>query len=155
MLLSEPVASLITFFRTSLIEFYLNSQQISDSFYHITKSSKLNLTIRVQNVPNLPCRLGTFCCFCVRWHHDVNIGKVRFMMSWNLISHMYKIRKFVMAILHWKQGLLCDKKRFKILHTSIRGCYIPWFVYMIYFSNESISNLPKITSICKWQNECD
>ena len=38
MLLSKPLASLITFFRTSLIKFYLNSQRMSDSFYHITES---------------------------------------------------------------------------------------------------------------------
>ena len=25
------------------------------------------------------------------------------------ISHVCETRKFVMAILHWKQGLLCDK----------------------------------------------
>ena len=25
------------------------------------------------------------------------------------ISHVLETRKFVMAILHWKQGLLCDK----------------------------------------------
>ena len=31
------------------------------------------------------------------------------MTSRNLISHVYKARKFVMAILHGKQGLLCDK----------------------------------------------
>ena len=42
MLLSEPLASLITFFKTSLITFYLNSQRMSDSFYHITESSELN-----------------------------------------------------------------------------------------------------------------
>ena len=40
MLLSEPLASLITFFKTSLIKCYLNSQRMSDSFYHITKSNK-------------------------------------------------------------------------------------------------------------------
>ena len=27
------------------------------------------------------------------------------------ISHVCETRKLVMAILHWKQGLLCDKKR--------------------------------------------
>ena len=42
MLLSEPLASLITIFRTSLIKFYLNSQRKSGSFYHITEMSKLN-----------------------------------------------------------------------------------------------------------------
>ena len=43
MLLSEPLASLITFFRTSLIKFYLNSQRMSDSFYHVAESSELDL----------------------------------------------------------------------------------------------------------------
>ena len=33
------------------------------------------------------------------------------MTSWNLISHVSETRKFVMAILHWKQGLLCDKTK--------------------------------------------
>ena len=53
MLLSKPLAGLITFFRMSLIKFYHNSQQMSDSFYHnsqrmsdsfnyITESSKLD-----------------------------------------------------------------------------------------------------------------
>ena len=40
MLLSEPLASLITFFRTSSMKFYLNSQRMSDSFYHITEFSE-------------------------------------------------------------------------------------------------------------------
>ena len=31
------------------------------------------------------------------------------MTSSNLNSHVYKTRKFVMAILRWKQGLLCDE----------------------------------------------
>ena len=39
MLLSEPLASLITFFSTSLIKFYLNIQRMS--FYNITESSDL------------------------------------------------------------------------------------------------------------------
>ena len=30
------------------------------------------------------------------------------MTSGNLISHVRKVRKFVIAILHRKQGLLCD-----------------------------------------------
>ena len=30
------------FFQTSLIKFYLNSQRMSDSFYHITESGELN-----------------------------------------------------------------------------------------------------------------
>ena len=41
MLLSEPLASLITFFRTSLIKFYINSQRMSGSFYHIPELIKL------------------------------------------------------------------------------------------------------------------
>ena len=31
------------------------------------------------------------------------------MMLWNHISHVHDTRKFEMATLHWKQGLLCDK----------------------------------------------
>ena len=51
MLLSEPLASLITFFRTSLIKLYLNSQQISDSFYHIL-SYIILITIKLEiNAP--------------------------------------------------------------------------------------------------------
>ena len=42
MLLSEPVASLITILRMILIKFYHNSQRMSDSFYHITELSELN-----------------------------------------------------------------------------------------------------------------
>ena len=41
MFLSEPLASLITFFRTSLIKVYHNSQRMLESIYHITESSKL------------------------------------------------------------------------------------------------------------------
>ena len=37
------------------------------------------------------------------------------MASWNLISHVCESRKFVLAILHWKQGLLCDKEIFHSL----------------------------------------
>ena len=39
------------------------------------------------------------------------------MTSLNLISHVCETRKFVMAILHWKQGLelLCDKLRYIIV----------------------------------------
>ena len=42
MLLTEPLSSLITFLRTSLIKFYHNSQQMSNSFYYITESSERN-----------------------------------------------------------------------------------------------------------------
>ena len=53
-----------------------------------------------------------FWNFCVGWLYDVSIRTMRSMTSWYLISHVYETRKFVMfvmAILHWKQGLLCDK----------------------------------------------
>ena len=33
------------------------------------------------------------------------------MTSCNPISHVCETRIFVMAILHWKRGLLCDKKK--------------------------------------------
>ena len=46
MLFSEPLANLITFFRTSLIKFYHNSQRMSDSFYQITEPNELNYKIR-------------------------------------------------------------------------------------------------------------
>ena len=55
MLLSEPLASLKTFFKMSLIKFYHKSQRMSDSFYHITESSELNWKIRVQNIVIWPC----------------------------------------------------------------------------------------------------
>ena len=43
MLLSEPlVARLITFSKTGLMKFYLKSQRMSDSFYHITVSRELD-----------------------------------------------------------------------------------------------------------------
>ena len=62
MLLSEPLASLITFFRMSLIKFYLYSQQMSDSFYHINASSKLNLKNKGPKNIHFPM----FWNFCVR-----------------------------------------------------------------------------------------
>ena len=43
MVLGEPLASLITFFRKRLIKLHLNSQQMSDFFYHMTESCELNL----------------------------------------------------------------------------------------------------------------
>ena len=42
MLISQPLTSLIMFFRTSLIKFYRNSQRMTDYFYHIIESSELN-----------------------------------------------------------------------------------------------------------------
>ena len=50
MLLSEPLASLITFFKTSLIKFDLNSQRMSDFFDQITELSELMEKIAVQNI---------------------------------------------------------------------------------------------------------
>ena len=106
MLLSEPLASLITFFRTSLITFYHNSQRMSDSFFHITESSEINEKIRFQNILILTCKSAMFWNFCVGKHRLQCFWP---MTSWNLTSHVFETRKFVMAILHWKQGLLCDK----------------------------------------------
>ena len=45
---------------------------MSDSYY-ITESSELNLKIRVQNILTWPCMSVTFCNFCGRLRHDVNI----------------------------------------------------------------------------------
>ena len=42
MLLSKPLASLITFFRMSLIKFYHDSQRMSDSVYRMTECFELN-----------------------------------------------------------------------------------------------------------------
>ena len=42
MLLSSLKARLMIFFRTSLMKFYLNSQRMSDSFYHITERTEVN-----------------------------------------------------------------------------------------------------------------
>ena len=50
-----------------------------------------------------------FWNFCAERRHDVNIRTVRYMTSGNLTSHVLETRKFVMAILHWKQELFCDK----------------------------------------------
>ena len=61
MLLSEPLASLITYFRTSLIKSYHNSQRITDSFYHMTESKKM----RVQNILIAKCKSAVFWKFCV------------------------------------------------------------------------------------------
>ena len=57
--LSKPLASLTTFFKTSLIKFYHNSQQMSDSFYYI--HSELNL----QKKGPKHTHLDMFWNFCV------------------------------------------------------------------------------------------
>ena len=67
MLLSEPLTSLITFFRTSLIKSFNNSRRMSDSFY-TTESSELDLKIRVQNILIWPCRSAMFENFFVGIH---------------------------------------------------------------------------------------
>ena len=61
MLSNEPFASLTTFFRTSLIKFYHNSQRMTDSSYHMTVCKK----IRVQNILIAKCKSTMFWNFCV------------------------------------------------------------------------------------------
>ena len=99
-----PFASL-TFFRMSLIKLNLHSQRMSYYLYHITESSVSNWKIRGSKHSHL----SMFCDCCVGWRHNVNICTVPSMTSCNFISHVCKARKFVIAILHGKQGLLCDK----------------------------------------------
>ena len=96
-----------------------------DSFYHINESSELNQKKkkRIQNT-----HLAMFWNFCVGWRHDVNIWTVRYMTSWNLISHVFETRKFVKAILHGKLGLLCDKIFFPS-KTGIKGQYLVLTLY--------------------------
>ena len=67
MILSEPLESLITFFRTSFIKFYRNSQLMSDSFYHTTESSELKKK-RFQNILMRPRRSAMFSNFYVGIH---------------------------------------------------------------------------------------
>ena len=43
------------------------------------------------------------------------------MTSLNLVSHVCETRTFVMAILHRKQGLLCDKS---VSHYSVKITFI-------------------------------
>ena len=50
------------------------------------------------------------------------------MTSLNLISLVYEIRKFVMGILYWKQGLLCDKKESLENLVGKRSCSKPTFL---------------------------
>ena len=60
----------MTFFRMSLIRFFLNSQWMLDSFYHITETSELNLK---KNERRNHTQSSTLWNFCLRWRHDVNI----------------------------------------------------------------------------------
>ena len=77
MLLREPLASLITVFRTSLIKFYLNCQRMLDSFYHITEFKR----IKLKNKGPKHTHLAMFWNFCVGLRHDVKICTVRSMTS--------------------------------------------------------------------------
>ena len=83
MLLSEPLASLITFFKTSLMKFYLSSQHMSDSFYYINELSELNWKI---------CGSKTY-----------SLGHVmeflRMMTSWckRMYSAIYDVMKFYLT----------------------------------------------------------
>ena len=126
MLLSEPLTSLITFFRTSLIKFNLNSQRMSDSFYNWIKRIKLKNKGTKHSFGHINWN------FCVGWCLDVNICTVRSMTSWNLISHVCKTRKFVMAILNKKQRLLWDKKKKYLTHAL--GFYYQTVVRTLYWS---------------------
>ena len=66
MLSSKHLATILdldlTFFRTSLMKFYLNSQRMSDSFYHITESSRLYL--KKDEGPK-HTHLAMFWIFCI------------------------------------------------------------------------------------------
>ena len=50
------------------------------------------------------------------------------MTSLSLISHVCETRKFVMAILHGKQGLLCDKTH---------SLYVVVYLFPVKFSKEN------------------
>ena len=74
------------------------------SFYHINESSVLNekygsKTYSFDHVGQ-PC-LGLFV-------YEYKGTVLQHLASLNLFSHVYETRKFLMAILDWKQGLLCD-----------------------------------------------
>ena len=66
MLLSEPLASLMTFFRTSLIKYFNKGQRMSDSFYHITESRELDL--KKKGPKHSSCRSAMFWNFYVGIH---------------------------------------------------------------------------------------
>ena len=84
------------------------------------------------------------------------------MTSLNLISHVCETRKFVMAILDWKQGLLCDKWHISILvPLSVILCIlltgiilINWLYHILY--TYGIYNLSHVLmrvllgSVVKW-----
>ena len=59
---------------------------------------------------------------------------LRSSTSWNLISNVCETRKFVMAILHGKQGLLCDKRNstsnpYKTRQTPERLNFDTFYIY--------------------------
>ena len=57
---------------------------------------------------------------------------------WNLISHACETRKFVMATLHWKQGLLCDTGVYHRQGSS------PIYLYSAVWNHEFIAPFPKL-----------
>ena len=77
MLLSGPLASLITFSRTNLIKVYHNSQRMPDHLYHKTESSELNWRIRVPNIFIWPCKVSRVLEFLQYvpyfdlWRHEI------------------------------------------------------------------------------------
>ena len=98
MLLSESLENLIIFFRTS-----------QNSFYHIAESRELNCKIKGPKHIYLAMWVVHVLEFCDRLRHDVNTRTMlRPKTPWNFTSRVCETRKFVMAILHWKQGLLYD-----------------------------------------------
>ena len=119
MLLSVPLAGSITFFRTSLIIFYHNSQRMADSFYQITESSELHEKKRFQNILLWPCKSAMCWNFCEGLHRYIVLCP---MMSLNLISHVCETRKFVMPILHRKHGLLRGKAQPHMYQQRVDFC---------------------------------
>ena len=92
MILSEPLESLRTFFMTSLIKLYHNSQRMSVSYYHITECIT-HLAMLVSHVLDI----------CVGIHRYSTL-------TYDVIkSYLCETKKkMVMARLYWKQALLCD-----------------------------------------------
>ena len=74
---------------------------MSHYFYHINESSEVNLKNKDTKHTVLEFLLRMTSC-CKHMYSAI----YDFMKSY---LHMCETRKFVMAILHRKQGLLCDK----------------------------------------------
>ena len=62
-----------------------------------------------------------FWNFSVGWRHDVNIRAVRYVTSWNLISHVCETRKFVMALCYMGNKV-CYVIKTVSIHVSLRDC---------------------------------